>query len=88
MGYAFVDLDRVSVDADALASVKGATARAYKILPLKRQVNWLYVAMSDPPNREAIAAAMEDSGCRIIPVFALIESIERALQEYYAGEGG
>jgi type IV pilus assembly protein PilB len=84
MGYAFVDLDRITIDPDAIATVSSEIAHKHKVLPLKRTDNTLYLAMSHPNDLQALDTASVASGCRVIPVLATQETIELALQRYYS----
>ena len=83
MGVAFVDLDRVRVDTEAIVSLPGELCRRRSIVPVKRQDDWLYLALNDPQDLEAREEAGHESGCRIIPVLATKEAIEQTLHRYY-----
>jgi type IV pilus assembly protein PilB len=83
MGYAFVDLDRIQIAGDAIATVSSEIAHEHKVMPLKRQDNALYVAMSNPNDLHSLDATSVASGCRVIPVLATAEAIEQALHRHY-----
>jgi len=87
MGYAFVDLDRVTVDSSAINVVREQIVKANNVLPVKKQDNTLYVAMSNPSNLNAIDSVALASGCRVIPVLAVPGAIEDAIKKYYGGSG-
>jgi type IV pilus assembly protein PilB len=82
-GYAFVDLDRITIDDDAIATVKAEIAHEHRFMPVKRQDNTLYLVMSNPNDLHALDEASVASGCRIIPVLATREAIEQSLHRYY-----
>ena len=87
MGYAFVDLDRVTVDSSAINVVREQIVKANNVLPVKKQDNTLYVAMSNPSNLNAIDSVALASGCRVVPVLAVPGAIEDAIKKYYGGSG-
>jgi type IV pilus assembly protein PilB len=76
MGYAFVDLDRVNVESSAINVVREQIVKNNNVLPVKKQDNTLYVAMSNPNNLHAIDAVSLASGCRVVPVLAVPGAIE------------
>src|SRR5579862_7391516 len=87
MGYAFVDLDRVNVESSAINVVREQVVKANNVLPVKKQDNTLYVAMSNPSNLHAIDSVALASGCRVVPVLAVPGAIEDAIKKYYGGTG-
>ncbi len=87
MGYAFVDLDRVTVESSAINVVREQVVKANNVLPVKKQDNTLYVAMSNPSNLNAIDSVALASGCRVVPVLAVPGAIEDAIKKYYGGTG-
>jgi type IV pilus assembly protein PilB len=87
MGYAFVDLDRITVESSALNVVREQIVKANNVLPVKKQDNTLYVAMSNPSNLQAIDSVSLASGCRVVPVLAVPGAIEDAIKKYYGGTG-
>src|SRR4051812_44610585 len=46
MGYAFVDLDRVNIESSAINVVREQIVKANNVIPVKKQDNTLYVAMT------------------------------------------
>ena len=87
MGYAFVDLDRINVESSAINVVRESIVKNNNVLPVKKQDQTLYVAMSNPQNLQAIDAVSLASGCRVIPVLAVPGAIEDAIKKYYGGSG-
>ncbi|MEQ1821472.1 MAG: GspE/PulE family protein [Fimbriimonadaceae bacterium] len=88
MGIAFVDLDRQQVDSSALNVVREQIAKNHSVLPVKKDGNNLYVAMSDVSNIPAQDAVRLASGLRVIPVLALPGAIDDAIRKYYGGANG
>jgi type II secretion system protein E len=60
-----VDLQRVSVEAEALAAVPAEIALRHKLVPFRRHNASLDVAMADPFDRLAVEAVRVASGLRI-----------------------
>jgi type IV pilus assembly protein PilB len=83
MGLPFVDLDRQPIAADAIASVPTAIARQLTAMPVKRQSQNLWVAMAEPNNIGSVDKLATASGCRVIPVVAVPDSIRRAIEVHY-----
>ncbi|AIE84784.1 Type IV fimbrial assembly, ATPase PilB [Fimbriimonas ginsengisoli Gsoil 348] len=83
MGYAFADFDRIIPDPDAISAVPPHLARAGRAFPLKKQGNNLWVALADPSNLLAMDAIRAASGLRVIPVLAVPEQIDAAIQREY-----
>jgi type IV pilus assembly protein PilB len=87
MGYAFVDLDRVTIESSALNVVREQIAKSNNVIPVKKQDNTLYVAMTNPNNLQALDSVSVASGCRVVPVLAVPGAIEDAIKKYYGGSG-
>ncbi len=87
MGYAFVDLDRVTIDSSAINIVREQIVKNNNVIPVKKQDNTLYVAMANPNNLQAVDAVQLASGCRVVPVLAVPGAIEDAIKKYYGGTG-
>ncbi len=88
LGIAFVDLDRQQIDSSALNVVREQIAKNHSVLPVKKEGNILYVAMSDVTNIPAQDAVRLASGLRVIPVLALPGAIDDAIRKYYGGSNG
>lgn len=82
-GYAFVDLDRVTIESTALNVVREQIVKNHSVIPVKKQDNLLYVAMSNVNNLQAIDDVQLASGCRVVPVLAVPGAIEDAIRKYY-----
>jgi type IV pilus assembly protein PilB len=87
MGYAFVDLDRVNIESSAINVVREQIVKANNVIPVKKQDNTLYVAMTNPNNLQALDSVSVASGCRVVPVLAVPGAIEDAIKKYYGGSG-
>ncbi len=87
-GLPFVDLDKVAVDTSAINVVNDRIAKAHNVVPVRKDGQTLWLAMSNVRNLEAIDAVQVASGCRVVPVVALPAAIEDALKKYYSGSTG
>ncbi len=86
-GFAFVDLDRIQIESSAINVVREQVVKSHNVIPVKKQDNTLYVAMTNPNNLQAIDAVQLASGCRVVPVIAVPGAIEDAIKKYYGGSG-
>src|SRR5580658_4599362 len=85
MGFAFADLDRITIDQAAINIVPERMVKAHSAIPVKKDGTTLWVAMSNPNNLNAIDDIKIASGCRVIPVVAVPGAIEDAIKKYYGG---
>lgn len=85
MGIPFVDIDRITVESSALNVVNERIARNHNILPVKKEGQQLWVAMSNTSNIQAIDDVRMASGCRVYPCLALAAAIEDGIKKYYGG---
>jgi type IV pilus assembly protein PilB len=85
LGMGFVDLDRTQIDSSAINVVPERTVKAHNAVPVKKEGNQLWVAMTNPGNIMAIDDIKMVSGLRVIPVMALQGAIEDAIKKYYGG---
>jgi type IV pilus assembly protein PilB len=85
MGMGFVDLDRIRVAPEARDSLSKDLVRQFACVPVKREGQTLWVAVSNPSTLGVLEDLRREVGCRVIPVLALPEAIEEAIQKYYGG---
>jgi hypothetical protein len=83
LGFAFVDVQRITVERSTIELLTPDFVRRYMVLPVKRLDEHLYVAMVEPNDLTAIRALDEATGLRIIPCVAIPEAIDQALHRYY-----
>jgi type IV pilus assembly protein PilB len=84
-GMAFADLDRVQIDSSAINIVPERIVKAHSAIPVKKDGQTLWVAMSKVGDIMAIDDIKMASGCRVIPVVAVPAAIEDAIKKYYGG---
>jgi type IV pilus assembly protein PilB len=85
MGMPFVDLDRTQIESSAINVVPERIVTRHTVIPVKKQDNQLWVAMSKPADIQAIDDVTMASGCRVIPVLAVPGAIEDAIRKHYSG---
>lgn len=83
MNIPFADLDRTTLDPGALNVVKESVAKRHNVVPIKKDGNRLWLAMSDPNNIMAIDDVRISSRCQVLPVLAAPGAIEDALRRAY-----
>lgn len=83
MGVAFVDLDRVDLDAELARSIPEHLAQRYKVIPVAQRDNKLTLAMVDPLNVLAIDDIRLITGFDIEPVIATEEEILKAISRQF-----
>ncbi len=83
----FVDLAEVEVDLDLLKVVPSKTVHRYKLFPVDRKNGAIRVATSNPFDLYAFDELRMLTGCRIDPVLATEEDIDRVIKHHY-GVGG
>ncbi len=85
MGVPFVDLTVYKPAQDAITAVPEHVVKRLNVLPLKKENNILYVAMSDTSNMAAVDDLRLVSRCTVRGVLAAPDQIEDALGKYYTG---
>ncbi|HMS54744.1 MAG TPA: ATPase, T2SS/T4P/T4SS family [Fimbriimonadaceae bacterium] len=84
-GIPFVDLDRIQIESSAINVVNERIAKNHSVIPVKKEGQQLWLAMSNTSNIQAIDDVRMASGCRVTPCLALPAAIEDALKKYYGG---
>lgn len=82
-GLPRVDLDALSIEADAIGRVPAEVARMRQVVPVAVMANVLVVAMNDPTDIRAVDDLFFVTQLRIEPVIATADAIKRALAKYY-----
>ncbi|MHB8636369.1 MAG: GspE/PulE family protein [Fimbriimonadaceae bacterium] len=83
-GVGFVDLDRVNIESNAINAVPERIVKAHNVMPVKKDPDVLYVAMTNPDNIQASDDVRMACGLRVVPVLAVPGAIEDAIRKYYA----
>src|SRR3990172_2340134 len=80
-----IDLGSYVFESEVINLVSEQTARRYKLIPLFKVQDTLTVAMADPMNIFALDHIRIQTGLNVEPAIASLESIEKAINEYYSG---
>lgn len=84
-GLGFADLDRMNIDSSALNVVPERIVKNHNSIPVRKDGQTLWVAMSNPNNVAAIDDFRIASGCRVVPVLAVPGAIDDAIRKNYGG---
>lgn len=87
-GLPFVNLDSVALESSAVNVVPDRIAKQHNVIPVRKEGNTLWLAMSNPNNIEAMDAVRFASGLLVKPAVAVPGAIDDAIRKYYGGEGG
>ena len=79
MGFAFADIESLSLDPELVKSIPEHLAKRYNVIPISQQDNQLTLAMADPLNVLAIDDIRLITGFEIQPVIAVEEAITKAI---------
>ncbi len=79
MGFAFADIESLSLDPELVKSIPEHLAKRYNVIPISQQDNQLTLAMADPLNVLAIDDIRLITGFDIQPVIAVEEAITKAI---------
>ncbi len=86
-----VDPTRADADALAIATLAGSVAYRLRVLPLRLRSTadgeFVFLAMSDPSDRDAVREVEACTGREVVPAVAEERALERALRQHYAREG-
>jgi type IV pilus assembly protein PilB len=84
-GLGFADLDRMTIDSSALNVVPERIVKNHSAIPVRKDGQTLWVAMTNPNNVAAIDDFRIASGCRVVPVLAVAGAIDDAIRKNYGG---
>ncbi|MBS1703388.1 MAG: Flp pilus assembly complex ATPase component TadA [Armatimonadetes bacterium] len=84
-GLGFADLDRMTIESSALNVVPERIVKNHNAIPVRKDGQTLWIAMTNPNNLAAIDDFRIASGCRVVPVLAVPGAIEDAIRKNYGG---
>lgn len=82
-GLHFADLERLTIDKEAVEAVPERIAKKHFVMPVKKDANTLYLAMAKPNDSAALEEVRSANGLRIIPVMAVPAEIDKAIEFHY-----
>jgi type IV pilus assembly protein PilB len=83
MGTGYIDLERATIDPQALALIPETLVRKYLALPVRMEARHLLVAMAEPTHLEALSDLGFSCGIRITPRLASPGALRRAIDAHY-----
>ncbi len=83
VGVPFVDLEEVSVNNNAIATIPEEICKKYMVMPIDFEDDRLIMAMTSPDNVMVIDDLQLFTGHEISPVIATKEDIESAIAHYH-----
>jgi type IV pilus assembly protein PilB len=84
-GMKVVHLDETEIPEEIIARVDANIAETYRVVPVEQGDNYITVALSDPVNISILDDLRFMLDCEVKAVVATKESIDRAIEKYYAG---
>jgi len=78
-----VVLSEYPLDKEVLNLIPPEIARAYGVVPLKREGNVLYLAMINPTDVQVQDDIRFRTGCTVVPMVAVETSVKKVLEEHY-----
>lgn len=78
-----IDVSGYAIESEVLKLIPASLARKYMFIPLFKVENTLTVAMADPINVFALDEIRLHANMDISPVLASVDSIRKAIEEYY-----
>lgn len=82
----YLDLDKYSINKEVPKLISESLARRHMLIPVKKNRNFLIVAMSDPLNIFAIDDIKISTNLEVKPVTSTSKSIENAINKFYGSE--
>ena len=86
MGVPHVNLFEPEISPDVIKLIKADMAKKFGVVPVKKEVNALTLAMSDPLDIETMDNVRFITGLTIKPALAMAVEIKDAIRQYYDGE--
>lgn len=82
LGVPFAQIRNRIIPPQVLDLIPEKVAHSYKMIPIERKGNELYLAMEDPANFEATEFAKRKTGLKIVPHYATLADLTLALAQY------
>jgi type IV-A pilus assembly ATPase PilB len=81
-----VNLANLEISQELIEFVQPSIAKIYQSIPVRKEGNTLYMAMTDPTNLGVVDNLRLLLECKISPVLATPEDIKEAIRKYYGLE--
>ena len=87
LGIEFIDLNKINIPTELAQVVPANIAKQYQVVPVRMIRDELYLAMADPLNFYALEEVRKTTHKKIVPMIAMANSVDRAIQVLYGNEG-
>ena len=87
LGIEFVDLNKINIPTELAQVVPANLAKQYQVVPVRMIRDELYLAMADPLNFYALEEVRKTVHKKVVPMIAMANSVDRAIQVLYGNEG-
>lgn len=87
LGVEFIDLSKITIPTELAQIVPQNIAKQYQVVPVRLIRDELYLAMSDPLNFYALEEVRRVVKKRVVPMIAMSDAIDRAIQILYGNVG-
>ena len=87
LGVEFIDLSKVTIPTELAKVVPQNIAKQYQVVPVRIVRDQLFLAMSDPLNFYAIEDVRRVAKKKVVPMIAMSDAIDRAIQVLYGNVG-
>ena len=87
LGIEFVDLNKINIPTELAQVVPANIAKQYQVVPVRMIRDELYLAMADPLNFYALEEVRKTTHKKIVPMIAMANAVDRAIQVLYGNEG-
>ena len=82
LGIPFIDLNTITIPSDVLRLIPYPLIRRHNVVPVKLEMNMLYVAMEDPLNFIATEDLRMATNYEIVPVISFRTAINSAINKF------
>ena len=86
LGIPFIDLNTITIPVDVRDLIPYPLIKRHNVVPVKIEMNLLYVAMEDPLNFIAIEDLAMATNCEIVPVISFRDAIVGTINKLYGNE--
>ncbi len=86
LGVEYVDLTKIVIPEDLSNLVRRNIARQNHLVPVKKQLDTLYVAMDDPLNYLALNEVRKATNMKVVAMISTPTAIERSMNTLYGNE--
>ncbi|MDD4445778.1 MAG: ATPase, T2SS/T4P/T4SS family, partial [Eubacteriales bacterium] len=87
LGVEFIDLSTTRIDSEMAGLISKNLAKKHGVLPVRKSMDTLYLAMEDPLNFPAIEEVKIATMLKVVPMISTEDAIERGIETLYGNVG-